>query len=729
MVGNNYTSSQAATGAFSAAYDLMNYMAGSLNKISQWYFVNDPTATSWSDPTTSEGRVRYLKAKQREFSFFVKDDWKVNSDLTLNLGVRYEYYGVPWNLNGMTIGIVGGGNRLFGGHTGGFDTWLRGTVDGEVAPFDPDNTTDMHFIGPDSPNPDESLFNKDLNNWGPAVGFAWQLPWLGKGKTTLRGGYQISYSQISRLDPNGGMMAVAGSQPGVTYAHTYYGIRDSDPYLDLAQMSNYAPTSQFFNEYTPQPIKAHLITSGEGTAYAMDPDIRNPYIQSLTLALTRQVGSSLTVDVRYIGTLSRKGVTTVNLNEDNWLRNGLKEAFDSARTGGESALLNQLIPPGSLNFGGTGTGADQLRSYSGTSTMLAQGNYDGLANYLASTNGNYFGLPSGVNGELVRRSGLGENFIWTNRQFGTATYYLNRTSTNYHSMQAQVTLRPTHGLNFTSTYTWARTLGYNATSDPLDPRADYGIAGNHRAHQLTTYGTYNLPLGGPNGYLFRDSSGWVKRLAEGWQLSWVSSLSSGIPYSVSSLATMYGGSAVDLVRPDLFNPKDGHVTWDPDARNGYFFGERYVRVNDPTCDVVYNVAPPPAYPGQVTRSLQQICQDGFKALALADDPTTIVMQRAMPGRRGTFNNNQLTSPGRWSLDMAVSKDITIMEGKSINFRVDVNNILNHPTPSGSAPSSYDQRTYAAGAPDGSLTSTATPFGYIGYKVGHRVFSAKIRVSF
>ena len=37
------------------------------------------------------------------------------------------------------------------------------------------------------------LFNKDLNNFGPAVGFAWQLPWFGKGKTTLRGGYQVSY--------------------------------------------------------------------------------------------------------------------------------------------------------------------------------------------------------------------------------------------------------------------------------------------------------------------------------------------------------------------------------------------------------------------------------------------------------------------------------------------------------------------------------------------------------
>ena len=92
-----------------------------------------------------------------------------------------------------------------------------------VPSFNPTNLTQQHFIGPGSPNPDEMLFNKDLNNFGPAVGFAWQLPWFGKGKTTLRGGYQVSYSQISRLDPNGGMMNVAGSQPGLVYPHTYGG--------------------------------------------------------------------------------------------------------------------------------------------------------------------------------------------------------------------------------------------------------------------------------------------------------------------------------------------------------------------------------------------------------------------------------------------------------------------------------------------------------------------------
>ena len=48
--------------------------------------------------------------------------------------------------------------------------------------------------------------------------------------------------------------------------------------------------------------------------------------------------------------------------------------------------------------------------------------------------------------------------------------------------------------------------------------------------------------------------------------------------------------------------------------------------------------------------------------------------------------------------MAVSKNVTITESKTVNFRVDIANILNHATPSGTAPFTYDQRTYSPGNP-------------------------------
>jgi len=720
------------TGNYAGVYGLMNYIAGSVASVTQYYFVNDPTSTNWSDPATAAGQQRWVKGKQREYSFFFKDDWKVNNNLTLNLGIRYEYYGVPFILDGMTVGIVGGAPNIFGGQAGGFAQWLRG-----VPAFDSAKLTQQHFIGPDSPNSGESLFNKDLNNFGPAVGFAWQLPWFGKGKTTLRGGYQLSYMQISRLDPNGGMLSVGGNQAPVLYTHTYSG-EAAMPYLDLAMLQNIIPTSKVWDT-SVKPLQTRPINGDRGTTIdAYDPNIRNPYIQSLTLALTRQVGSTLTVDVRYIGTLSRKQMGTININQNNWLNDGLKAAFDTARAGGESALLNQLIPPGTLvapSFFGPPSptsGAGQLRASSDTQKNLAIGYYDGVASTLATSNGGAV-VPSSVRGELVRRSGLGENFLRTNNQFGAANWNGNLNNSQYHSLQTQITLRPTHGFNFQATYTWSRNLGNRGdNTDPLNRHADYGVLASNRTHTLTTYGTFNLPLGS-GGFAFRNSKGWVRELVEGWQLSWVSSMTSGLPYTVVQGAsnfftganppyTMYGGSHVDLVDPSLFDTKGGHVTWDPGARGGYYFGNNQ-----------YTVAPDPQCNG-VDPSLLSSCQGNLKALVVASGPNAgkVVFQHAPPGRRGTFDPNSIVGPGRWSMDMAISKNFRIAEGKGLNFRVDVNNIFNHPSPSGTAPFSYDQRTYAPGNPIANTLDTtngANSFGYLGWKVGHRVFSAKVRLTF
>ena len=75
-------------------------------------------------------------------------------------------------------------------------------------------------------------------------------------------------------------------------------------------------------------------------------------MQNLTLSVVRNFGNNFTLDTRYIGTLARKLYDSVNLNSPNFLYNGLKEAFDAARNGGESALLDQMFR--GINIAGTG---------------------------------------------------------------------------------------------------------------------------------------------------------------------------------------------------------------------------------------------------------------------------------------------------------------------------------------------------------------------------------------
>jgi hypothetical protein len=77
------------------------------------------------------------------------------------------------------------------------------------------------------------------------------------------------------------------------------------------------------------------------SAYA--PDYGYPYVQNLTFAVTRNVTSNFIVDLRYIGTLTRRNFSSKDLNVANFLTNGLLEAFDAARKGQDPVLLDQLL--------------------------------------------------------------------------------------------------------------------------------------------------------------------------------------------------------------------------------------------------------------------------------------------------------------------------------------------------------------------------------------------------
>jgi hypothetical protein len=220
----------------------------------------------------------------------------------------------------------------------------------------------------------------------------------------------------------------------------------------------------------------------------------------------------------------------------------------------------------------------------------------------------------------------------------------------------------------------------------------------------------------------------VKKIVEGWQLSWVNSIYSGTPASLANtgVLSMWGGPMENLVRPDLFKPSSGHVSWSNGAPAGYFFGQnKYMQVTDPVCN-------------GVASSLQATCAANVHALALVDhiDPATglpvagpIVLEAAQPGTPGDFQTNSLIGPPRWTLDATVGKSIEIAEGKSITFRIDAQDALNHPQVSGTLPSGYNSRNYALSDPVFDIGSTTQPFGYIPYKGGHRVFSAKIRLAF
>jgi hypothetical protein len=138
--------------------------------------------------------------------------------------------------------------------------------------------------------------------------------------------------------------------PGSSYESTFNGGPGDLEYLDLTDLSRIVPA--------PAPVKPMqpiLITDGTVSLTAFDSNRAIPYVQNLTLAVTRNLERNLTLDARYVGTLSRKLYGTLNINSPNFLYNGLKDAFDAARSGGESALMDQMFR--GVNIAGAGYGA------------------------------------------------------------------------------------------------------------------------------------------------------------------------------------------------------------------------------------------------------------------------------------------------------------------------------------------------------------------------------------
>ncbi|MFZ3266865.1 MAG: TonB-dependent receptor [Terriglobales bacterium] len=417
-----------------------------------------------------------LHNRANDFSAFFQDDWKATPRLTLNLGLRYDYFGPTTETQGHFVGFDP--SRLvttplpFTGCpvtcgvavTGGFVQAGNGNL-------------------PGFPKINDGLVNSNYKNFGPRIGFAYQL--TDNGKAVLRGGYGIFFDR-----PN---MRLYNSQlfnmPYEMLASALI-TPNENPFVQVPLPSAFplslSNTSIFpYGGYPAVlPVTAYGSTTPEPTivpATGIYPDLHDwsiPYTQTFNLGVQTSFANNWMLDLGYVGSVGRKFPRLFSFNQ----------AFGPSFAGvpAYGSLGGPLFPAfGDLPAPGLGS-------------FLMESN----------SNSNYNSLQATVNKQFSHGLQMLLSYTWS------------------HSMDdysgsdvSDITLLP---------------------GDMVNQNHNYASSDFDRRHRFVGSYLYNLPDA------YHGGSGLAKGLVNSWSVSGIVTLQSGIPFSILGADSLFAFTQSDL---------------------------------------------------------------------------------------------------------------------------------------------------------------------------------------
>jgi hypothetical protein len=220
-------------------------------------FLLGAVASSTVGTYTGESEANYT------VSGYVEDDWKVISNFTLNLGLRYDYQQQPVEQhNGLS----------------NFNPYIEDPVSGLLGA--------TQFAGVNGAP--RNFRNEDYSDFGPRIGFAWDV--FRDGKTSLRGGYGIYYEL-------GFNTIFFGNTNGFAQTNTNYQSPGNNPNFPAYQLSLGFPSQPI------QPLGASLGPSGFlGQSVSYDPPQgKMPMSQQMNLSIQHELPSDTVIEIGYVG--------------------------------------------------------------------------------------------------------------------------------------------------------------------------------------------------------------------------------------------------------------------------------------------------------------------------------------------------------------------------------------------------------------------------------------------
>lgn len=211
---------------------------------------SDSTGSSNSQNTGNSNRNTF----ENSYAGYLQDSIRLGRKFTLNLGIRYDYFGIVQEKHG-----------LF-------------------------NNVDPKFFGQPFAVGNGRLYEPDYNNWAPRVSVAWDF--TGKAKTVLRAGYGIFYDAFSQDLFLGHLPYTTSFAPGPAYSGLFGPGQITTANPAGGTIASGVPVYGFFSP---------VIDS-----FGVDPKIRSPYIQNYNLNFQQDLGHQMVLQIGYVGSNGHK---------------------------------------------------------------------------------------------------------------------------------------------------------------------------------------------------------------------------------------------------------------------------------------------------------------------------------------------------------------------------------------------------------------------------------------
>lgn len=406
--------------------------------------------------------------RQKAIEAYAQDEWRFRPNMTLYYGVRYSYFGPPWDKN----------NRLSNFDPALFNRSTMPQVTGNgvrvVNAAGVSNGNHCNGIIVNSQNPGPAVANctptispygkyvidDNKTDFAPRVGIAWDP--FGKGQTSLRLGYGIYHEQVL----SGVFLQNIGTNP---------------PYQVTA------------TNLTATRLDAPATATGAAgiSLRAVQTDWNTPYMQHWSLDFQQQLDKKTLVTIGYFGS---KGVHLIGLTELNSIAPGVARNSQCAVGTAYYAQNPALV-------------TCQPEGYVFRNTGVAPEN------------------PNGTNTDILIL-----DQIRPYRGYRSIAIIQPRYTSDYHSLQFSAQRRFTGASQVNAAYTWSKNLTDNQTDRSTAPQNTYDIPGERgratldRRHVFNVNYVYELPF-------FKNRRDLVGQVLGGWQASGIVSYQTGLPFT------------------------------------------------------------------------------------------------------------------------------------------------------------------------------------------------------